>query len=45
MVATDQTQRTYWISAVEDDLFHQIEAFLLDRRIRGLTRGTIRFYR
>jgi len=45
MVTTVQTQQTHWISAVEDDLSHQVEAFLLDRRVRGLTRGTIRFYR
>ncbi len=45
MVTTNQTQRTYWIAAAEDDLHRQVEAFLLDRRIRGLAPGTLRFYR
>jgi hypothetical protein len=45
MVTADQTQRTYWIAAAEDDLNQQVDAFLLDRRIRGLAPGTLRFYR
>lgn len=45
MVTTNQTQRTYWIAAAEDDLHQQVDAFLLDRRIRGLSPGTLRFYR
>ena len=45
MVTADQTQRTYWIAAAEDDLSRQVDAFLLDRRIRGLAPGTLRFYR
>ena len=45
MVTADQTQRTYWIAAAEDDLHQQVDAFLLDRRIRGLASGTLRFYR
>jgi integrase/recombinase XerD len=45
MVTTNQTQRISWIAAAEDDLVKQVEAFLLDRRIRGLAPGTLRFYR
>lgn len=45
MVTADQTQRTYWIAAAEDDLNLQVDGFLLDRRIRGLASGTLRFYR
>jgi site-specific recombinase XerD len=45
MATTNNTKRTYWILAAEDDLTRQVEAFLLDRRIRGLAAGTLRFYR
>jgi integrase/recombinase XerD len=45
MVTATQTQRTSWIAAAEDDLDKQVDAFLLDRRTRGLASGTLRFYR
>ncbi len=45
MVTANQTQRTSWIAAAEDDLHQQVDALLLDRRIRGLAPGTLRFYR
>jgi hypothetical protein len=40
MVTANQTQRTYWILAEEDDLSRQVDAFLLDRQTRGLASGT-----
>ncbi|MGB3716396.1 MAG: hypothetical protein WA996_18390 [Candidatus Promineifilaceae bacterium] len=43
MVTTDNAQWTYWIAAAEEDLARQVDAFLLDRRIRGLAPGTLRF--
>ena len=45
MDTANQTQQTYWIAAAEDDLNYQVDAFLLDRRVRGLALGTLRFYR
>ena len=44
MVTTRQTQRTYWSAAAEEDLNQQVDAFLLDRRIRGLASGTLGFF-
>ncbi len=40
MVTAPQTQRTSWSAAAEEDLNQQVDAFLLDRRIRGLAQGT-----
>jgi site-specific recombinase XerD len=45
MVTINETQRTYWIPAEELDLPKQIDAFMLDRRTRGLAPGSLRFYR
>jgi hypothetical protein len=44
MVTANQTQRINWIAALEDDISHQVEAFLLDRQTRNLAAGTSRFY-
>ena len=45
MVTAPQAQLTSWIEAAEDDLNQQAKAFLLNRLIRGLAPGTLRFYR
>lgn len=44
MFLNDQTQRTFINSSVDDDILSWIEAFLIDRRARGCTKGTLRFY-
>jgi hypothetical protein len=40
-----ETQGTITNSVVEDYLLTWMEAFLIDRKVRGLADGTLRFYR
>jgi len=44
MLTQEEIQRTITKSQVEDCLLNWVEAFLIDRKARGLARGTLRFY-
>ena len=45
MLSQTETQGTLTNSIVDDYLLTWVEAFLIDRKARGLADGTLRFYR
>ena len=44
MLTQNETQRTLSNSYVDEYLLNWVEAFLIDRKARGLASGTLRFY-
>jgi integrase/recombinase XerD len=44
MLTRNETQRTISYSHVDDYILSWVEAFLIDRKARGLANGTLRFY-
>jgi len=45
MLTQNETQQTLTNSHVDDYLLSWVEAFLIDRKARGLASGTLRFYK